>query len=173
MKLQLCVAKILAIISIITIGLIPTTPAAFEIDLPTELYQEYLCMKNNLHFEARGETIKGIIAVANVVINRSQHPNFPNTICGVVTQRTKGVCQFSWFCKNKKIRDIEVDDRIKFVAYEAVVNKTLRDNTRGALFFHNADFPGWNGLRQTTIIGGHSFYTYQRGNDAKTTTRTR
>lgn len=164
-----CVAKI-ATVSILLFGsLFPTTGGTFEVELPEALMQEYQCLKYNLHFEARGEGTKGMIAVANVVVNRSQHPNFPNTICGVVFQKHKKTCQFSWVCKNPKLDQLKVDDRAKIIAYEAVVNKTLKDNTGGALFFHSGEFPGWNNVRPTVSIGNHTFYTYKRGNNAKRT----
>jgi N-acetylmuramoyl-L-alanine amidase len=37
-----------------------------------------------VHAEAKGEPYEGQVAVAAVIINRVQHPEFPNTIAGVV-----------------------------------------------------------------------------------------
>lgn len=37
-----------------------------------------------VHAEAKGEPYEGQVAVAAVIINRVQHPEFPNTISGVV-----------------------------------------------------------------------------------------
>ncbi len=39
-----------------------------------------------VHAEARGETYEGQVAVAAVVLNRVKHPDFPNTIPGVIYQ---------------------------------------------------------------------------------------
>ncbi|NLB42727.1 MAG: spore cortex-lytic enzyme [Clostridiales bacterium] len=39
-----------------------------------------------IHGEARGEPYVGKVAVAAVVLNRVNHPNFPNTIAGVIYQ---------------------------------------------------------------------------------------
>ena len=48
--------------------------------------QEVRCLAENIYFEARNQSIPGQIAVALVVLNRVEHPNFPNTVCGVVKQ---------------------------------------------------------------------------------------
>ena len=57
---------------------------------------EAMCLSVALWFEARGESKKGQEAVAQTIINRSKHPNYPNSICGVIKQ--KG--QFSFYNKN-------------------------------------------------------------------------
>lgn len=36
--------------------------------------------------EARGESYEGQVAVAAVILNRVEHPSFPNTIAGVIYQ---------------------------------------------------------------------------------------
>ena len=36
--------------------------------------------------EARGESYEGQVAVGAVILNRVKHPNFPNTIAGVIYQ---------------------------------------------------------------------------------------
>jgi spore germination cell wall hydrolase CwlJ-like protein len=60
------------------------------------------CLAQNVFFEARGENAKGKMFVAMVVMERTQSPHFPSTVCGVVKQTSmnesgKG-CQFSWTC---------------------------------------------------------------------------
>ncbi len=44
--------------------------------------------------EAGGESLRGQIAVGNVVLNRKADPSFPNTVYGVIFDRTGGI-QFS------------------------------------------------------------------------------
>ena len=39
-----------------------------------------------IHGEARGETYIGKVAVGAVILNRVRHPDFPNTIAGVIYQ---------------------------------------------------------------------------------------
>lgn len=148
-----------------------STAFSLDLDVPDQLKKEYECMVRNLHHEARGENSKGMVAVANVVMNRSQNPNFPETICGVVYERH----QFSWVGKVKPIPVNKADDTAKLIAYEAVVNKSLKDNTGGALFFHAtyARF-SWDTSKVivTRKVGDHIFYKY-RSTNGKTKTKRR
>ena len=45
-----------------------------------------LCLAATIYFEARNQPEAGQRAVAEVVINRVQHPRFPDSICEVVQQ---------------------------------------------------------------------------------------
>lgn len=45
--------------------------------------------------EAQGEPFIGQVAVGNVVLNRRAHPEYPDTVKGVVFDRQSGVYQFS------------------------------------------------------------------------------
>ena len=68
--------------------------------------KEQKCLANAIYFEARGETLRGQAAVAQVVLNRVRNPAYPETICGVVyqNQNLKNRCQFSFACDGKKDR---------------------------------------------------------------------
>ncbi len=57
---------------------------------------EFECLATALYFEARGEGIKGQAAVAEVILNRVESPQFPRTVCGVVNQSNGRGCQFSY-----------------------------------------------------------------------------
>lgn len=50
------------------------------------------CQTANMFFEARGESTKGMQAVASVVLHRVQHKNYPDNPCAVIFQPK----QFSW-----------------------------------------------------------------------------
>ncbi len=58
---------------------------------------ELQCLAEALYFEARGETVKGQFAVAEVIMNRVKSARFPGTLCGVINQGTgrKYQCQFT------------------------------------------------------------------------------
>ena len=45
---------------------------------------EVYCMAQNIYFEAGNQPLAGKIAVSQVVINRTNHMNYPTDICGVV-----------------------------------------------------------------------------------------
>ena len=61
--------------------------------------RERRCLAIAIYFEARGEPVRGQVAVGQVILNRVRSPVFPETICGVVYQgqMEKG-CQFSFAC---------------------------------------------------------------------------
>ena len=46
------------------------------------------CLAKNIYYEAASESTEGKVAVGLVTINRSNSGQFPQTICGVVNQRT-------------------------------------------------------------------------------------
>jgi spore germination cell wall hydrolase CwlJ-like protein len=145
-----------------------------------DLDQAY-CLAKNVYYEAKGESLKGQFAVANVTLNRVNNPRFPGSICEVVKfsafhRGTKNlVCAFSWYCeKNKGDRPIvfvkkdgTVDQRAvdQFHVASIVALKTMggviEDNTRGATHFHNpfTSFPAWrHDYKRTMRIGNHDFY---------------
>jgi len=76
--------------------------------LPAQAFnaKEQKCLAEAIYFEARGESLKGQAAVAQVVLNRVRNPAYPASICGVVYQNVKwrGRCQFSFACDGKKRR---------------------------------------------------------------------
>lgn len=118
------------------------------------------CMATNGYFEALGEPTKGIQAVHNVVMNRVEDKRFPKTPCGVINQKAKGVCQFSWKCEGgKRITDWTAYRKIKKLA-EDVYLGNKGDITGGAQFYH-AEYvkPSWARVfDRTTKIGAHIFY---------------
>ena len=60
------------------------------------------CLTEVVYFEARGEAVRGQIAVAQVVLNRAFSGYYPNTVCGVVYQNKHRhlACQFTFACDN-------------------------------------------------------------------------
>jgi spore germination cell wall hydrolase CwlJ-like protein len=64
------------------------------------------CLAQAMYYEARGEGIEGQKAVAEVILNRTHHANFPGTICGVVFQGASldHGCQFSFTCDGEMDR---------------------------------------------------------------------
>src|SRR6202021_1565918 len=60
------------------------------------------CLTEAIYFEARGEAVRGQIAVAQVVMNRVFSGRYPDTVCGVVYQNKYHhmACQFTFACDN-------------------------------------------------------------------------
>ena len=125
------------------------------------------CLAENMYFEAGYEPEKGQIAVAFVTINRVKSGFFEDDICGVVKQKFKGVCQFTWYCEHENPtanrltgRSKEVYNDIRSLAVYVYSNyDRLEDPSKGALFYH-ADYvkPGWKNMEYLTTIGRHLFY---------------
>ncbi|MFM2356359.1 MAG: hypothetical protein RLZZ528_2095 [Pseudomonadota bacterium] len=122
---------------------------------------EFECLAKALYFEARGESLRGQAAVAEVILNRRESPDYPRTICGVVEQGGKGGCQFSFTCDgaSDRIREPEAWDRAQKVA-RAMLDGAPRLLTDGATHFHTpAVRPGWaRRFEKTAEIGRHIFY---------------
>ena len=115
------------------------------------------CMMKNIYHEARGEPLKGQIAVANVTMNRVAHSRFPNSVCEVVFQRK----QFSWTLSKAKVnkQDIQFSDAIYTIALKAVTGRLI-DYTGGATHYHTTAInPFWADSKvYLDTIGNHIFY---------------
>lgn len=122
---------------------------------------EFECLAHVLYFEARGESLKGQAAVAEVVLNRVDNPSYPKTVCGVVRQSGGGGCQFSWVCDSNpnNVANPEAFDRAGKIA-RAMLDGAPRMLTEGATHFHTpAVSPAWaRRFTLTTRIGSHIFY---------------
>ncbi len=64
---------------------------------PAKGGKAWACLTEALYFEARGETVRGMFAVAEVILNRVDDPRYPSSVCAVVNQGTgkKFRCQFT------------------------------------------------------------------------------
>ncbi|MFV0358903.1 cell wall hydrolase [Tropicimonas sp.] len=129
--------------------------------------EEWQCLAEALYFEARGESIKGQFAVAEVIMNRVASKRFPDTVCGVVNQGTgrKYQCQFSFTCDGnpETIAEPSAFRRVGKVAM-LMLSGAPRALTNGATHYHTrAVVPSWaDRLAQTTSIGDHLFYRRPR-----------
>ncbi|MGV6812357.1 MAG: cell wall hydrolase [Brevirhabdus sp.] len=121
------------------------------------------CLSEALYFEARGETVKGQFAVAEVILNRVDSGKFPNSVCGVINQGTgrKFACQFTYTCDGRAevIREKAAYDRVSKVA-RLMLDGAPRNLTSGATYYHTtAVRPSWSRkFTRTTKIGVHLFY---------------
>lgn len=107
-----------------------------------------------IYAEARGESYKGKVAVAAVVLNRVRSSSFPNTLSGVIYQ--SGAFES---VTNGSIYNTPTDDCLR-AAREAMNGW---DPTGGCLYFYNAQdvsSTSWILTRTVhTVIGNHSFAT--------------
>lgn len=126
---------------------------------------ESKCLALAVYWEGKAETREGQLAVAHTVLNRSRNPKFPNTVCGVVSQKAEGGrkgCQFSWWCDGKRDEPKEDDNWTEAVEVARMAMQAdAKDPTNGALYFHSAKIrpPGWAKKRGNLgRIGDHVFY---------------
>ncbi len=126
--------------------------------------REQICLAKAIYFEARSESLRGQIAVAQVVLNRVKDPRFPNTVCGVVYQgaERRNACQFSFACDGKS--DIPTHRRAwaqaRRLAAKVMKGQVRLKELEGVAFYH-ADYvqPKWAWFkRKVTRIGRHIFY---------------
>ena len=141
--------------------------------LSKPVQQQVDCLAKNIYHEAKSEPREGQVAVALVTLNRLASGNYANDVCGVVNQKTNGVCQFSWVCqpfiatKSLTSNTNSLYNDIRNVAVYVLMNyDNIHDVTKGATYYH-ADYvnPQW-GLPKTTQIGRHIFY--KRNTDLQT-----
>ncbi|WP_299691327.1 cell wall hydrolase [uncultured Tateyamaria sp.] len=123
------------------------------------------CLSEALYFEARGETVKGQFAVAEVIMNRVKSARFPGNVCGVINQGTgrKYQCQFTYTCDGypERISEPRAWDRVSKIA-RAVLDGRAPELTEGATHYHTtAVRPRWSRVyTHTASIGVHRFYRH-------------
>jgi spore germination cell wall hydrolase CwlJ-like protein len=135
------------------------------------------CLANAIYFEARGEPVRGQIAVAQVVMNRVFSGYYPDSVCGVVYQNAhrRRACQFAFACDG--IRDVvnepEALERAKRIAKETLDGKLWLPEVGKATHYHAYWVrPSWvREMRKLHRLGVHTFYRprdWGNGADAPT-----
>lgn len=121
--------------------------------------KEILC--NIVQAEAGGEDIIGKMLVAEVVVNRVQNDNFPNTVEEVVFQNSGGIYQFSPV-GNGTYYDVCVSSETREAVERVLLGEEITD---GALYFVAREYAQpqrveWFDANLTNLFtyGGHAFY---------------
>lgn len=129
------------------------------------------CLALAIYFEARNQPVSGQMAVAEVVLNRANHPAFPNDICSVVKQGpmqgnmpAKHKCQFLWYCDGMSDTPKEQGvwnrsmrlARLMIETYYTIAPTLGRD----VLYFHSGKEKPKFFKKRTPVakIGDHIFY---------------
>jgi spore germination cell wall hydrolase CwlJ-like protein len=125
---------------------------------------ELECLTDAVYYEARGESVRGQAAVAQVVMNRVKHPAFPKSVCAVVFQGAGGRgCQFSFACDGsmRARRESLAWNRARDIAARAM-SGALRAEIGSATHFHTtAVSPGWAPqMLRVANVGTHVFYRF-------------
>lgn len=126
-----------------------------------KVMREVECLARNIYFEAGSEPRTGKIAVAEVTMNRVKSRQYPRTVCGVVYQKVKNTCQFSWVCQEGKvIRNRAAWRESLKIAENILISKRKYGIIGNAMYFH-ADYvdPAWADEKMLIAqIGRHIFY---------------
>mgnify|MGYP000123370990 CR=1 FL=1 len=125
--------------------------------------RELHCLSEAIYYEARGESIEGQIAVAEVIMNRVDSRHYPDSVCGVVSQGASRLnsCQFSYKCDGEpeRMNDKKSARRAHDVAI-LLMKGERRDITLDATHYHATYVnPYWaKSLTRTAQHGTHVFY---------------
>lgn len=112
---------------------------------------DYNLLARIISAEARGEPYMGQVAVGAVVLNRVEHPSFPDTLSGVVYQQGAFSCLY----------DGQFNEPISESAYKAATDAINGlDPSGGAIYYYNPkkSTNKWIFSRPIiTTIGSHRF----------------
>jgi spore germination cell wall hydrolase CwlJ-like protein len=122
------------------------------------------CLAEAVYFEARGEAVRGQIAVAQVVMNRTFSGRYPTTVCGVVYQNKHRhyACQFTFACDNNPdvIREPEMWERARKIAKAMLDGQIWLPEVAKSTHYHAYYVrPSWvSEMTKMYRFGVHTFY---------------
>jgi hypothetical protein len=128
--------------------------------------RELTCLALNVYYEARGESLAGMYAVAEVTMNRVASRRFPETVCAVVYEkkwdwlRKRYVSAFSWtefdIVPHPEGSQWKQARKVADAVYHGMQPPALN----GAMHYHASYIrPSWAiGQEPLARIGGHVFY---------------
>jgi N-acetylmuramoyl-L-alanine amidase len=113
------------------------------------------CLAHNIYYEARGESIAGQYAVAEVTMNRKAALGYPKTVCAVVYQKSA----FSWTQEQLDHPTGPEWHRARKIAEEVYYQRRAAA-LPGVLHYHATYVrPAWSKERERVArIGRHIFY---------------
>jgi spore germination cell wall hydrolase CwlJ-like protein len=155
-------------IAVLIVGVAITTFSALAYWLESNGTQrrEMACLALNVYYEARGESLAGKYAVAEVTMNRVASRRYPKTVCEVVYEkkwdrlRKRYVGAFSW-TEFDLVPHPEGDQwHLAREVADAVYSGRQPPQLNGALNYHATYIkPSWaRGRQPVARIGGHIFY---------------
>jgi hypothetical protein len=127
--------------------------------------KEEKCLADAVYFEARGEPLRGQMAVAQVVMNRVFSGFYPNSVCGVVYQNANRhlACQFTFACEGKdlsRIDELDMWEQAKRIAKDMLDGKIWLTEVGLATHYHAYwVHPSWvHEMKKMYQLGVHTFY---------------
>jgi len=127
--------------------------------------REEKCLADAVYFEARGEPLRGQMAVAQVVMNRVFSGYYPNNVCGVVYQNANRHlrCQFTFACEGKdlsRIDELDMWEQAKRISKDMLDGKIWLTEVGHATHYHAYwVHPSWvHEMNKMYRLGVHTFY---------------
>lgn len=142
----------------------PPAPHRFAGRTAIDRMRALSCLTNAIYYEGANEPEEGQRAIAQVILNRVRHPDWPNSVCGVVyegTERDDLRCQFTFACNGAMARAPEPGRwlRARRVAQAALGGATFAPAGHATFYHAMTVFPGWaSRMHPVAIIGAHVFY---------------
>lgn len=128
--------------------------------------RELTCLALNVYFEARGESLAGQHAVAEVTMNRVASGRYPDSVCKVVYDkkwdviRKRYVSAFSWTeLDSRPLPKGKAWNRAQKAAMDVYFGHK-EPELKGAMLYHSIRIrPSWaRGVKPVARIGRHVFY---------------
>lgn len=122
------------------------------------------CLADAVYFEARGEAVRGQMAVAQVVMNRVFSGFYPSTVCGVVYQNSHRhlACQFTFACDGiaDVVKEPDMWDRAKKIAAATLDGRLWLPEVAKSTHYHAYwVHPSWvHEMKKLYKFGVHTFY---------------
>ncbi|MEH3045896.1 cell wall hydrolase [Sphingomonas adhaesiva] len=133
----------------------PTLAAAVaDQSIPSNTGDDLRCLAGAIYFEARGEPLAGQLAVAEVILNRTQSRRFGSDVCSVVTQPG----QFSFVRGGRIPAAPSNDDWRTAVAVAKVALKDAWESDASNALYFNGRRAGHPARIRVAAIGNHLFY---------------
>ena len=129
------------------------------------------CLAEAVYFEARGEAVRGQIAVAQVILNRAFSGKYPDTVCGVVYQNKHRhlACQFTFACDGHPdvIREPDMWDRAQKIAKAMLDGQLWLPEVDRSTHYHAYWVrPSWvSEMKKNWKFGVHTFYRPRKWGD--------
>jgi len=122
------------------------------------------CLTEAVYFEARGEAVRGQMAVAQVVLNRAFSGFYPTTVCGVVYQNKHRhlACQFTFACDDVAdvVKEPDMWDRARKIAKASLDGQIWLPEVAKSTHYHAYwVHPSWaHEMKKMYKFGVHTFY---------------
>jgi spore germination cell wall hydrolase CwlJ-like protein len=115
-----------------------------------------ICLATIVYFEARSQSLRGQLYVADVVLNRVESKHYPNSVCGVMEQKHQ--FSFYWDGLSDKPKNKKAWSESMYVA-----NWMLSSRKRyiDSCHYHSTKVnPYWSkSFKVLAKVGDHIFYT--------------